>query len=88
MKTNEIREYLRKIQEDLEKNGFEYFMVVGVPGTKEGASIYNGRNLRDGAATHARAAHTVWEQNHGIDPKHDWSNKAAKPKYVDWHNKR
>lgn len=83
MKTKDLQDYLRTLQKDLEAKGLEYFMVVAVPGTHEGASIYNGRNLADGAATNARNAHMDWEKRHGIDTKHDWSKEAV-PVWKRW----
>ena len=72
-----MQEYLKKLQKELEANNLEYFVVIAMPGTKDGASIYNGRNLPDGAATNARNAHMVWEAQHGIDTKHDWSKENS-----------
>ena len=79
-----MREYLRNIQKDLEDKGLAYFIVIESATTNVGASIYNGKNKLDGAATNARNAHTKWEMLHDIDTKHNWANEAIRPEYLNW----
>jgi hypothetical protein len=82
MKTPEIRALLDKYQKEMKAKGLAFFCVAEMPGTKEGASIFDGKNNPDGAATNARKSHEEWESKHGIDTKHDWSKD--KPHMNKW----
>ena len=82
MNTDEIRLLLSKFQKEMNDAGLEFFCVAATPNTAHGASIYNGKGLPNGAAKNARDAHTVWEKQHSIDPKHDWIKEN--PAYSKW----
>lgn len=82
MKTQQIRDMLEKFQKEMTRHGLEFFCVAAMPNTNEGASIYNGRNLPDGAATNARNAHMKWEKIRGINTEHDWGKE--KTAFHDW----
>lgn len=82
MNTNEIRTLLSKFQKEMNNARLEFFCVASMPGTKDGASIYNDRGNSSGAAKNARDAHILWEEKNKIDSKHDWSKE--KPEYSKW----
>lgn len=68
--TLKARRFVAEVTELAKAYGLNFFVVT------DGASAI--RNEGNPAVAHARASHTQWEQENGVDPLHDWA-KSPEP---------
>ena len=64
MALTKAQEFCQEVKELAKRYNLPFFVVT------DGASTTVNKDCE--AVANARKAHTQWEKEHGIDPKHDW----------------